>query len=198
MLRSLIIAAVVIGLASAFTLELKPDEKFCLFENVKRGESFLIGYQVQDGPDFVVDFWLTDPRNSIVKHVEKQSGNEVSLEKPAPEDGRYTYCFWNRAREEPTKLVSFYTWRDNVDKAQKDRELTDPLEKELMSFKDGVRAMKADQEYIVIRERVHRDTAESTNSRVMMWSLVQIAMVLGVCGFQVWYLTRFFEVKRVV
>jgi p24 family protein beta-1 len=195
-----LVVAGLIACVSSYTLELKPNEKFCLFEQIKRGETFLVGYQVQDGPDFVVDFWLTDPRQQMVKHVEKQAGHEISLEKPAPEDGRYSYCFWNKATEEPSKLISFYTWKDEPGKNGQaaDDDKTSPLNKELQSFKDGVRAMKADQEYIVIRERVHRDTAESTNTRVLMWSLVQIGMVLGVCSFQIWYLTQFFEVKRVV
>ena len=48
--------------------------------------------------------------------------------------------------------------------------------------------------YIVIREMVHRNTAESTNSRVKWWSIFQLGVVGGNGFFQVWYLKRFFEV----
>jgi len=59
--------------------------------------------------------------------------------------------------------------------------------------------MDADQwwwwdRYIVIREMVHRNTAESTNSRVKWWSIFQLGVVGGNGLFQVWYLKRFFEV----
>ena len=33
--------------------------------------------------------------------------------------------------------------------------------------------MKDEQEYIVVRERTHRNTAESTNDRVKWWSILQ-------------------------
>lgn len=40
--------------------------------------------------------------------------------------------------------------------------------------------------------------AESTNGRVMWWSLFEAATLVAVCLWQVYYLKRFFEVKRVV
>ena len=58
--------------------------------------------------------------------------------------------------------------------------------------------VKDEQQYIVIRERTHRNTAESTNSRVKWWNLFVIGIVIGESLFQVWWLRRFFEVKRVV
>ena len=49
-----------------------------------------------------------------------------------------------------------------------------------------------------VRERVHRSINESTNQRVVMWAvfeaMVLVAMTLG----QIYYLKRFFEVRRVV
>lgn len=75
---------------------------------------------------------------------------------------------------------------------------TDPLEKELQHLKTGLRGIKDDQEYIVVRERSHRNTAESSNSRVVWWSLFQTGMLVATCAFQVFYLKQFFEVKRVV
>lgn len=54
--------------------------------------------------------------------------------------------------------------------------------------------MRDEQGYIVVRERVHRNTAESTNGRVKWWSIFQLAVVIGEGVFQVWWLKRFFEV----
>lgn len=49
-----------------------------------------------------------------------------------------------------------------------------------------------------VRDKIHRTINESTNSRVVLWStfeaLVLVLMTIG----QVYYLKRFFEVKRVV
>ena len=59
-------------------------------------------------------------------------------------------------------------------------------------------AVKHEQDYMNVRDKIHRVINESTNSRVVMWlffeALVLVAMTLG----QVYYLKRFFEVRRVV
>ena len=54
--------------------------------------------------------------------------------------------------------------------------------------------VKDEQGYIVVRERTHRNTAESTNARVKWWSIFQLGVLLGEGIFQVWWLKRFFEV----
>lgn len=56
--------------------------------------------------------------------------------------------------------------------------------------------VRDEQSYIVMRERTHRNTAESTNGRVKWWSIFQLGVLLGEGIFQVWWLKRFFEVSR--
>jgi hypothetical protein len=58
-----------------------------------------------------------------------------------------------------------------------------------------IELVKDEQSYIILRERVHRNTAESTNARVKWWSLFQLAVLIGEGIFQVWWLKRFFEVR---
>lgn len=60
---------------------------------------------------------------------------------------------------------------------------------------DALAQVRDEQSYIVVRERVHRNTAESTNGRVKWWSVFQLAVVIGEGVFQVWWLKRFFEVS---
>ena len=55
--------------------------------------------------------------------------------------------------------------------------------------------VKDEQSYIVVRERTHRNTAESTNGRVKWWSIFQLGVLAGEGIFQVWWLKRFFEVS---
>ena len=55
--------------------------------------------------------------------------------------------------------------------------------------------VKDEQSYIVVRERTHRNTAESTNARVKWWSIFQLGVLIGEGIFQVWWLKRFFEVR---
>ena len=90
------------------------------------------------------------------------------------------------------------------------------MEREIRDLANGLQGVKDEQEYIVIRERTHRNTAESTNSRVKWWSILQAVLLFSVCGWQIYYLKvneqslttdllsdglsfqSFFEVKRVI
>lgn len=63
------------------------------------------------------------------------------------------------------------------------------------SLSELLSQVKDEQAYIVLRERTHRNTAESTNARVKWWSVFQLGVLVGMCIFQVWWLKRFFEVS---
>lgn len=71
----------------------------------------------------------------------------------------------------------------------------DPLEVEIKQLSEMLNQVKDEQSYIVVRERTHRNTAESTNGRVKWWSIFQLGVLFGEGIFQVWWLKRFFEVS---
>lgn len=79
-----------------------------------------------------------------------------------------------------------------------DTETHGKLEEMTQELSIAMTGVKHEQEYMEVRERIHRAINDNTNSRVVLWaffeSLVLVAMTLG----QVYYLKRFFEVKRVV
>jgi hypothetical protein len=94
-------------------------------------------------------------------------------------------------------------------------DVVEPIEREIRKFAAGLGTVKDEQEYMMIRERTHRNTAESTNSRVKWWSILQSIVLFSVVGWQVWYLKvrsfhflvhiilicvvqSFFEVKRII
>jgi hypothetical protein len=138
----------------------------------------------------------------------------------AKQDGQFRYCFGNQHWGANTKEVSFNV--HGVVYVNEADAPVDPLEKEGMysplpqshllyknlqwltqqlpvrTLSDLLAQVKDEQQYIVIRERTHRNTAESTNARVKWWNLFVISVVVGQTLFQVWWLRRFFEVKRVV
>lgn len=73
-----------------------------------------------------------------------------------------------------------------------------PIEREIRKLAAGLVSVKDEQEYIIVREKTHRNTAESTNSRVKWWSVLQAIVLFSVVAWQVYYLKSFFEVKRVI
>ncbi|TDL29448.1 supernatant protein factor C-terminal domain-containing protein [Rickenella mellea] len=174
-------------------IEVEAATKQCFFEDLHKNDQMTVTYQVGGGGHLDIDFWLADPDNmALGKHI-KQSTGTVSI--TAEKDGRHEYCFSNQMSTLADKMVSFnvhgviYMGEDDA---------IAPIEREIRALAKGLQAVKDEQEYIVVRERVHRNTAESTNSRVKWWSILQAIVLFSVCAWQIYYLKSFFEVKRVI
>lgn len=72
------------------------------------------------------------------------------------------------------------------------------LEDMIKELATTLKTVKHEQEYMQVRDRIHRAINESTNSRVVMWSIFEASVLLVMTLGQVYYLKRFFEVQRVV
>ena len=114
----------------------------------------------------------------------------------AREDGRFTYCFSNEHWSSNRKEVSFNV--HGIVYVPESEAPQDPLEQEVRVLTELVAQVKDEQTYIVLRERTHRNTAESTNARVKWWSIFQLLVLFAEGVFQVWWLKRFFEVRGVL
>ncbi|ORY90161.1 emp24/gp25L/p24 family/GOLD-domain-containing protein [Leucosporidium creatinivorum] len=179
--------------ARAHTIDLAASSKECFFEDLHAEDKMTVTYQVAGGGHLDVDFWMKGPGERIMNEQKKKDTGTYSF--TAEQDGRYTYCFSNEMSTVTGKTLSF-----NVHGVMyvEDDGHTAPIEREIRALSQALEAVKEEQEYIVVRERLHRDTAESTNSRIKYWSIIQTCMLFAVCGWQIFYLKRFFEVKRAV
>lgn len=68
----------------------------------------------------------------------------------------------------------------------------------ILIFLAALTGVKQEQEYMQVRDRIHRSINESTNSRVVLWSFFEALILVAMTVGQVYYLKRFFEVRRVV
>ncbi|KAL2124738.1 hypothetical protein VTJ04DRAFT_1103 [Mycothermus thermophilus] len=197
--RLLLAASVLLGSAAAHNIQLPAHGRECFHENLHRGDKMTVTFQVGDrefgsAGNLDIDFWITNPIGQFEVNDKSVSNGDFSFD--AKHDGKYTYCFGNEHWGATSKEVSFnvhgIVYVSEADVPQ------DPLEVEVRKLSEMLERVKDEQSYIVVRERTHRNTAESTNSRVKWWNIFVIAVVIGESVFQVWWLRRFFEVKRVV
>ncbi|EON61062.1 hypothetical protein W97_00273 [Coniosporium apollinis CBS 100218] len=180
---------------SAHNIQMKAHSRECFHEQLHKDDKMTVTFQVGDrefggSGNLELDFWIQKPDNSYQVHERAVSAGDHSFE--APIDGRYTYCFSNEHWSANTKEVSFNV--HGIVYVPESEAPQDPLEKEVRQLSELVAQVKDEQGYIIIRERTHRNTAESTNARVKWWSIFQLLVLLGEGIFQVWWLKRFFEV----
>lgn len=72
------------------------------------------------------------------------------------------------------------------------------LEEQVKELGQALSGAKHEQEYMEVRDRIHRAINDNTNSRVVMWSFFEACVLVAMTVGQVYYLKRFFEVRRVV
>ncbi|AOW06406.1 emp24/gp25L/p24 family/GOLD-domain-containing protein [Yarrowia lipolytica] len=187
------------SVVSAHNVLLLPWKRQCFYEDVKKGDTLAVSFQVgnrdpQAGGQLAVDFVINDPHgNQVVKQHEVPDGDvQVPIQVP----GRYEYCFSNEFSGIGTKDVTFNV--HGVIVIDLNQLTDDALDQEIAKLNQVVQEVRNEQSYIVVRERTHRNTAESTNARVKWWNILQLGVVAVNSLFQIYYLKRFFEVKTLV
>ncbi|KAF3927463.1 hypothetical protein ABW21_db0208633 [Orbilia brochopaga] len=189
----------VASLVAAHNIQLAGHSRECFHEVLHKDDKMTVTFQVGDrefggAGNLEIDFWVQDPSGALRINEPHASVGDHSF--TAHEDGKYTYCFSNEGSSVSSKEVSFNV--HGIVYVAEEEHPSDPLEREVRTLGELLSQVKDEQEYIVLRERVHRNTAESTNDRIKWWSIFQLFVLVGNCVFQVFYLKRFFEIKRVV
>lgn len=134
-----------------------------------------VTFQTAGGGNLDIDFWLKDPRNVPLWSVDKRDTGTYSF--TAQHDGRHTYCFSNEMSTVTPKTVSFnvhgvmYVEDDGAPSTSllscsygrlimvlARTGHTAPIETEIRNLANALEAVKDEQEYIVVRERIHRNS----------------------------------------
>ncbi|CAD6583108.1 MAG: p24 complex component [Cyphobasidiales sp. Tagirdzhanova-0007] len=150
----------------AHTIDIQPATRECFFEDLSSEDKMTVTYQVATGGELDLDFWITDPNQSPLYSLTRKDTGTYS----------FTATKDNEMSSVTGKTVSF-----NVHGVMyvEDDGHTAPIEKEIRALSAALEAVKDEQEYIVTRERLHRDTAESTNDRVKWWSISQTLLLVA-------------------
>lgn len=85
---------------------------------------------------------------------------------------------------------------DYVD--SKSSKKVDGLTLQIQSLNRKLQEINFEQEQMREREAVFRDQSESTNSRVVWWSIVQLIVLVGTCAYQMRHLKGFFVKQKIV
>lgn len=193
----------VISQCSAFFISIDANEEQCFFDRVTSGTKMGLMFEVAEGGFLDIDVKIVGPDGKEIYKGERESSGKYTF--ASHMDGVYTYCFSNQMSTMTPKVIVFSMdvlgppQPPGHPQSPQDTEAdSNKLEEMIRELSTALTSVKHEQEYMEVRERVHRAINESTNSRVVMWAvfeaMVLVAMTLG----QIYYLKRFFEVRRVV
>jgi hypothetical protein len=171
----------------------------CFFDKVKAGTRMGLMFEVAEGGFLDIDVRIVGPDAKTIHQGERESNGKYTF--AAHMDGTYQYCFSNQMSTMTPKIVMF-----NMDigdaptegGAEGDDASSNKLEDMIRELSVALTGVKHEQEYMQVRDRIHRSINESTNSRVVMWSFFEALVLVAMTVGQIFYLKRFFEVRRVV
>jgi len=168
------------------------------FERVEAGTKLGLSFQIAEGGFLDIDVKILDPNANILYTEERQQSGKYSLTAHVP--GVYTFCFSNIMSTMTPKIVMFDVAIGEPPKKEGDEQgdSSNKLEEMIRELSASLTAVKQEQEYMQVRDRIHRSINESTNSRVVAWSFFEAVILFSMTVAQVFYLKRFFEVRRVV
>merc|ERR1712025_1201104 len=160
-------------------------ERKCFIEEIPDETMVTGNYKVQ----------LYDPRTNgfapsspeIGMHVEvRDPDDKIILSKVYSSEGKWTFT-----SQSPGEHAINY-----ADVAQKEK--LSELQLRVRQLLDQVEQITKEQNYQRYREERFRQTSESTNSRVLWWSLGQTCILLVMGAWQMRHLKTFFEAKKLV
>ncbi|XP_077297880.1 transmembrane emp24 domain-containing protein bai [Arctopsyche grandis] len=201
-LLALVLLTVAAAPARAIMWSLQPNALKCLKEDLNTNVLITGDYDVEEAPDQKVDYVVRDSKGHILSQKDNISKGKFSFVTETFDT--FEICFISRVspqRRGQPQDISLIIKRgveaknyEGIGEAAKLK----PMEIELKKLEDLSESIVQDFLFMRKAEEDMRDTNESTNNRVLFFSIFSMCCLLGLATWQVLYLRRFFKAKKLI
>nr|XP_019528958.1 transmembrane emp24 domain-containing protein bai-like isoform X1 [Aedes albopictus]XP_019553257.1 transmembrane emp24 domain-containing protein bai-like isoform X1 [Aedes albopictus]XP_029717505.1 transmembrane emp24 domain-containing protein bai-like isoform X1 [Aedes albopictus]XP_029734156.1 transmembrane emp24 domain-containing protein bai-like isoform X1 [Aedes albopictus] len=201
-----LLIAVVCQQTEAIMFRLAPNMQKCLKDEMQGNQIVAGEYEVTGAPGQKINYVVRDSKGHIMSQKEDISKGKFSFTSEMYDT--FEICFisqvppTHRGIEQDVALdikkgietKSYEGFMSAIGEAAKLK----PLEVDLKRLEDLSDAIVQDFALMRKREEEMRDTNESTNSRVLFFSIFSMCCLLGLATWQVLYLRRYFIAKKLI
>merc|ERR1712147_130466 len=199
----------VLQLVSGVRFFLSPGNKKCLKEEIHKDVVVTGEFTMSPSPKHRVDILVTDSKGHTLYNKEGTGNQEEESGKFAfttDDADVFEVCFRSISTggfsndpkfHEVSILVRKGVEAKSYDETAKTEKLK-PLEVELRRLEDLSDSIVNDLQYMKQREEEMRSTNESTNSRVLYFSIFSMLCLVALGTWQVLYLRKFFKSKKLI
>ncbi|WBW72240.1 COPII-coated vesicle component Erp2/3/4 [Schizosaccharomyces osmophilus] len=184
--------------AIELTFQLENQEQQCYhIEAPFTGEKCHFTYAVQSGGSFDVDYSITAPSKKTVALGKKRRQADIyfSLE----EKGEYDICFDNHMSAFTDKILTMELVMENemslpsLNRDPPKNYNPNSMQGTVMEISTALSEIDRIQTYFRTRESRNFSTVQSTESRILWFSIAEALMVVGLSSLQVFIVKTFFK-----
>ncbi|KAL3276891.1 hypothetical protein HHI36_012262 [Cryptolaemus montrouzieri] len=210
---SLVLILMLINCCRALYFHIGETERKCFIEDIPDETNVVVNYKVE----------LYDPRSGgympsspgIGMHVEvRDADDKMLLSRVYSSEGKISFTSHSHGEHVICMYSNSTAWfsgtqlRVHLDIQVGEhavnygevvqKEKLSELQLRIRQLLDQIEQITKEQNYQRFREERFRQTSESTNSRVLWWSIIQTAVLLMMGAWQMRHLKSFFEAKKLV
>ncbi|XP_038105079.1 transmembrane emp24 domain-containing protein bai isoform X1 [Culex quinquefasciatus] len=206
-LLALVGATALFQTAQAIMFGLEPNTQKCLKDDMQGNQIVAGEYEVTGAPGQKINYVVRDSKGHIMSQKEDISKGKFTFTSEMYDT--FEICFISQVP--PThrgvnqevsldikKGIETKSYEGQFMSAIGEAAKLKPLEVDLKRLEDLSDAIVQDFALMRKREEEMRDTNESTNSRVLFFSIFSMCCLLGLATWQVLYLRRYFIAKKLI
>ena len=176
-----------------FEIQARSTEEFYevidIVPSLLRGAWFLASENTKD-----IDFKIEDPLKNVV--FEKKGKKEVIFTIEAKRQGIYLFTFESKKIIGSQPITFTYNSGNSSNTVLKSEHLT-PVETNLMEIQKSIKDFQVDNQFAQLRQETHFKTVASANRNVFWFSLVESLGVVAVTAWQIYYIKKLLDNRRV-
>uniref|UniRef100_A0A6B2EC12 Putative emp24/gp25l/p24 family of membrane trafficking n=1 Tax=Phlebotomus kandelakii TaxID=1109342 RepID=A0A6B2EC12_9DIPT len=181
---------------------LLPNTQKCLKDEMQPKQLVMGDYEVTDLPGQKVDYVIRDSKGQTLSQKDQISKGKFTFSSEHYE--AFEICFVSKVSPHQRGITHdvYLSIKKGIEtknyEGYGEAAKLKPLEIDMKRLEDLSDSIVQDFAIMRKREEEMRDTNESTNSRVLFFSIFSMCCLLGLATWQVLYLRRYFKAKKLI